>query len=61
MDNNNTATIEIPVSEYTELVRAKLGIDMIGNSLNKYGVDDTVSKAVCKSFGYEYKEDEADA
>ena len=61
MDNNNTATIEIPVSEYTELVRAKLGIDMIGNSINKYGVDDNVAKAVCKSFGYEYKEDEADA
>ena len=61
MDNNNTATIEIPVSEYTELVRAKLGIDMIGNSLNKYGVDYTVAKAVCKSFGYDYKEDEADA
>lgn len=58
MDNNNTATIEIPVSEYTELVRAKLGIDMIGNSLNKYGVDDNVVKAVCKSFGYEHKEDE---
>lgn len=61
MDNNNTATIEIPVSEYTELVRAKLGIDMIGNSLNKYGVDYTVAKAVCKSLCYEYKEDEADA
>lgn len=61
MDNNYTSTIEITVAEYTELVRAKLGIDMIGSSLGKYGPDDNVVKAVCKPFGYEYKEDENDA
>lgn len=61
MENNNTPTIEIPVAEYTELVRARLGIDMIGCSLSKYGPDDNVVKAVCKPFGYEYKEDGSDA
>ncbi len=61
MENNNAPTIEITVAEYTELVRAKLGIDMIGSSLGKYGPDDSVVKAVCKPFGYEYKEDGDDA
>ncbi len=55
MDNNE---ITISVAQYTELVRAKLGIDMIGNSLDKYGPDTGVVKSVCKSFGYEYKEDD---
>lgn len=58
MENNE---ITISVAEYTELVRAKLGIDMIGNSLGKYGPDDSVVKTVCKSFGYEHKEDGDDA
>lgn len=53
--------IVIPQSEYIELQRARLGIDMIGSTLSKYGPDDSVVKAVCKQFGYEYKEETTDA
>ena len=61
MDNSNLQ-ITIPISEYMELVKAKVGIDMIGQSLGKYGPNDTVAIAVCKQFGYEYKpEDDVDA
>ena len=53
--------IAIPQSEYIELQRARLGIDMIGSTLGKYGPDDSVVNAVCKQFGYEYKEEKPDA
>ena len=49
--------VAIPHGEYTELQRARFGIEMIGSTLGKYGPDDSVVKAVCKQFGYEYKED----
>lgn len=48
--------ITVPYEEYAELVRARMGIDLIGSTLGKYGPDDSVVKAVCKQFGYEYKE-----
>lgn len=48
--------VAIPQGEYIELQRARLGIDMIGSTLSKYGPDDSVVNAVCKQFGYEYKE-----
>lgn len=60
MENSNM-TITIPVSEFEELIMAKVGIDMIGNSIGKYGADNEVVRVVCKQFGYEYKEDKADA
>lgn len=60
MDNSNQ-TITILMSEFTKLFEAKIGIDMIGNSIGKYGADSSVVRAVCKQFGYVYKEGEDDA
>lgn len=54
-------TVTIPRAEYDELLKARLGIDMIGCTLGKYGPDDSVVNAVCKQFGYEYKEETPDA
>lgn len=53
--------IAIPQSDYIELLRARLGIDMIGSSLGKYGPEDSVVLAVCKQFGYKHKEEKPDA
>lgn len=53
--------VAIPRAEYNELLKARLGIDMIGCTLGKYGPDDSVVNAVCKQFGYEYKEETPDA
>ena len=47
----------VPRAEYDELVKARMGIDLIGSTLNVYGGDDTIVKSVCKRFGYEYKEE----
>lgn len=49
--------VTIPRSEYNDLTRARLGIDLIGCTLGKYGPEDKVVLAVCKQFGYEYKEE----
>lgn len=49
--------VAIPRAEYDELLKARLGIDLIGSTLGKYGPDDSVVNAVCKQFGYEYKEE----
>lgn len=49
--------VAIPRSEYNDLARARLGIDLIGCTLGKYGPEDKVVLAVCKQFGYEYKEE----
>ena len=59
--DNSTMTVTIPVSEFEELIKAKVGIGMIGLSIGKYGADNDVVRVVCKQFGYEYKEDQADA
>lgn len=53
--------VAIPQGEYIELQRARLGIDMIGSTLGKYGPDDSVVNAVCKQFGYELREETQDA
>lgn len=53
--------VTIPRVEYDELLKARLGIDMIGCTLGKYGQDDSVVNAVCKQFGYEYREETQDA
>lgn len=57
-------TVTITLSEYTELQKARMGIDLIGGSLGEYGADRAVVATVCKLFGYEYKkptEGKADA
>lgn len=56
-----TDEVTVPRAEYDELLKARLGIDMIGCTLGKYGPDDSVVNAVCKQFGYEYKEETPDA
>ncbi len=56
-----TDEVTVPRAEYDELLRARLGIDMIGCTLGKYGPDDSVVNAVCKQFGYEYREETPDA
>lgn len=53
--------ILIPREEYNALIRARMGIELIGSTLSSYGADDRVVVAVCKQFGYEYKEEKADA
>lgn len=50
-------TVTLPRAEYNELINARLGIAMIGCTLGKYGPEDKVVLAVCKQFGYEYKEE----
>ena len=53
--------VAIPQSEYLELQRARLGIDLIGSTLGRFGPEDAVVLAVCKQFGYKYKEETPDA
>lgn len=53
----NSDTVTIPRAEYNELINARLGIAMIGTTLGRYGAEDKVVAAVCKQFGYEYKEE----
>lgn len=48
--------VTVPRTEYDKLVSARFGIHMIGSSLDRYGADKDVVNAVCKQFGYEYKE-----
>lgn len=53
--------VAIPRAEYNELINARLGIALIGTTLGRYGAEDTVVAAVCKQFGYEYREETPDA
>ena len=46
----------IPTSKLIALEKAQMGIDLIGSTLGRFGADDHVVNAVCKQFGYEYKE-----
>lgn len=52
----STNFVIITQEEYKNLVLARMGIDMIGSTIGRYGADDKVVAAVCKQFGYEYKE-----
>jgi len=56
-----TDVVIIPRAEYDELLKARLGIDMIGWSFGKYGPNDTVVYSVCAQFGYVSKEDNPNA
>lgn len=58
---NSEQFVTIPLEEYNKLVVARSGIDLIGQSIGRYGADCTIVRAVCKSFGYEYKEETEDA
>lgn len=49
-------SVTIPRDEYNLLIRARNGIDLIGSTIGRYGPNDAIALAVCKSFGYEYKE-----
>lgn len=53
--------VAVPLGEYNKLVAARSGIDLIGQTLGKYGANDAIVFAVCKLFGYEYKEEAEDA
>lgn len=56
-----TDEVTISRAEYNELINACFGIAMIGTTLGRYGAEDKVVAAVCKQFGYEYKEETPDA
>ena len=59
MDDNKVSWpgyVLVPRDEYDDLICARSGIDMIGSSLGRFGAEDKVVAAVCKQFGYEYKE-----
>ena len=58
---DNPDEVIIPRSEYNELIKARMGIDIIGSSFGKYGPNDTVVYSVCAQFGYESKDDKPDA
>lgn len=58
---NSEQFVTIPLEEYNKLVVARSGIDLIGQSIGRYGADRTIVCAVCKTFGYEYKEETEDA
>ena len=53
--------VAIPRAEYNELINARLGIALIGTTLGHYGPEDAVVLAVCKQFGYVFKEETSDA
>lgn len=59
--SENTDMVTIPRAEYDELLKARLGIDMIGSTLNAFGGEDKIVVAVCKQFGYEKPEAEPHA
>ena len=50
-------TVNVPRDEYDDLVCALYSIRLIGETLGRFGPDDDIIKAVCKRFGYEYKEE----
>lgn len=58
---DNPDEVIIPRSEYNELIKARMGIDIIGMSFGKYGPNDTVVYSVCAQFGYVSKEDKPNA
>lgn len=58
---NSEQFVTIPLEEYNKLVVARSGIDLIGQSIGRYGADRTIVCAVCKPFGYEYKGETEDA
>lgn len=58
---DNPDEVIIPRSEYNELIKARMGIDIIGSSFGKYGPNDTVVYSVCAQFGYESKEEKPNA
>jgi len=56
-EKNSYIFVTVPIEKYEELIRARMAIDTIGASENKYGFDCDVIRAVLKIFGYEHKEE----
>ena len=52
---NTTTHVEIPVSEYQELIKAKYAIQIISQTRETYGYTTSVIDFICKSLGYEVK------
>ena len=44
--------VTVPRSEYNDLMAAKLAIEILGNSMGKYGVNSTVADTILARFGY---------
>ena len=55
-----SATVSIPRSEYDDLKAARFAIDILGQTLGRYGVNDAVATQLLWQFGYCYTE-ESDA
>ena len=51
----------IPTAKLLELQKARFAIELIGSSIDSYGVNTRIVELVCKQFGYEHKEEKADA
>lgn len=51
----------IPTATLVELQKARFAIELIGSSIDSYGVNTSIVELVCKHFGYEHKEDNTNA
>lgn len=56
-EKSNSIFVTVSLEKYEELIRARMAIDTIGASENKYGFDSDVVRAVLQTFGYVHKED----
>lgn len=50
-------SVTIPRSEYDELREARLCLDLISRSCNRFGVDDRVCDVILSHFGYKSRAD----
>lgn len=60
MDNEEITIngyVLVPRNEYVDLICARFGIEMIGNSFGRCGSPDSeIVKNVCKKFGFKFEE-----
>ncbi len=47
----------VPRDEYDDLICARFGLEMIGHSFGRYGLDIDIVKNVCRRFGFKIEED----
>ena len=51
-------TVNVPRDEYDDLICARFGIEMIGQSFGRFGSPDSdIVKNVCRRFGFKFEED----
>lgn len=50
-------TVILPISEYNELREARLCLDLIARSCNRFGVDDRICDVILPHFGYKSRAD----